>query len=87
MEARADRGRLLLKLARNEEAIPDLEASEKANPAEPTTHFLLAQAYRAVGRSDEARAEMKTFSELEQKARASTAERAQEVIKNKETAH
>ncbi len=85
--ARADRGRLLLKLHREEDAIPELLAAEKANPAEPSTHFLLAQAYRATGRSDEARSEMKTFSELEQKSRNAAAERAGEVIKNEQTAH
>ncbi|MBV9304669.1 MAG: hypothetical protein JOZ45_00930, partial [Acidobacteriaceae bacterium] len=87
MEARADRGRLLLKLHREPEAIPDLQAAEKANPSEPSTHFLLAQAYRATGKDPEAAAEMKLFSELEGKARAATAERAQQVIKNNESAH
>ena len=87
MEARADRGRLLLKLHREPEAIPDLQAAEKANPSEPSTHFLLAQAYRATGKGPEAAAEMKLFSELEGKARAATAERAQQVIKNNESAH
>ncbi len=87
IEARADRGRLLLKLHREQEAIPELQAAEKANPSEPSTHFLLAQAYRATGKSPEAAAEMKAFGELEQKARAATAERAQQVIKNSESAH
>ncbi len=81
-EARADRARLLLKLHRDQEAIAELKVVEKSNPAEPKTHFLLAQAYRATGRTEEAQTEMKTFSELEGKARAATAERAQEVIKN-----
>lgn len=86
-EARADRGRLLLKLHREQEAIPELLAAEKANPAEPSTHFLLAQAYRATGRAEEAQTELKTFSELEQKTRNAAAERAGEVIKNNQTAH
>ncbi|MBV8863933.1 MAG: tetratricopeptide repeat protein [Acidobacteriaceae bacterium] len=86
-EARADRGRLLLKLHREQDAIPELQAAEKANPEEPSTHFLLAQAYRATGRSEEARTEMKIFSELEQRSRNAAAERASEVIKNSQTAH
>lgn len=86
-EARADRGRLLLKLHRDQEAISELQAVEKSNPSEPSTHFLLAQAYRATGRTQEAQAEMKSFSELDGKARAATAERAQEVIKNSQSAH
>lgn len=87
MEARADRGRLLLKLHREEEAIADLQAVERSNPAEPSTHFLLAQAFRATGRAEQAQIEMKSFHELEGKARAATAERAQEVIKNSQSAH
>lgn len=51
MEARADRGRLLLKLHRDQEAIQELQAVEKNDPAEPSTHFLLAQAYRATGQT------------------------------------
>lgn len=86
-EARADRGKLLLRLHRDQEAIADLQAAEKSNPSEPSTHFLLAQAYRATGRAEEARTEMKSFSELEQKARAQTAERAQQVIADKQAAH
>jgi tetratricopeptide (TPR) repeat protein len=86
-EARADRGRALLKLHREQEAIPDLQAAEKANPSEPSTHFLLAQAYRATGKGPEAANEMQSFSELEGKARAASAERAQQVIKNNESAH
>jgi tetratricopeptide (TPR) repeat protein len=81
-EARADRGKVLLRLHREQEALPDLLSAEKANPNDPGTHFLLAQAYRATGRKEEATAEMKIFSELDQKARAATAERAGEVIKN-----
>jgi tetratricopeptide (TPR) repeat protein len=86
-EARADRGRALIKLHREQEAIPELLAAEKSNPADPSTHFLLAQAYRATGRGEEANAEMKSFSRLEQKNRNAAAERAGEVIRNSQTAH
>jgi tetratricopeptide (TPR) repeat protein len=86
-DARADRARALIKLNRNSEAAADLEAATKADPAEPSTHFLLAKVYRTLGRVQDAQAEMRTFSKLEEGARAATAERAQEVIKNKETAH
>jgi Tfp pilus assembly protein PilF len=74
-------------LGRNADAVPDLEAAIKADPTEPRNHFLLAKAYRALGRPQEAQTEMQTFSKLDEAARAATAERAQEVIKNKETAH
>lgn len=86
-DARVDRARALIKLNRNAEAAADLEAATKADPAEPSTHFMLAKVYRALGRVQDAQAEMQTFSKLEESARAATAERAQEVIKNKETAH
>jgi len=87
IDARSDRARALLTLGRNADAIPDLEAAIKADPSDPRNHFLLAKAYRATGRAQDAQTEMQTFSKLEESARAATAERAQEVIKNKETAH
>jgi tetratricopeptide (TPR) repeat protein len=86
MAARVDRGRALMKLDRQAEAVKDLEMAEKSDPAEPSTHFLLAQTYRALGRTQEAQAEMKLFSKLEESARAATAERAKQLLqeKNKE---
>lgn len=81
--ARVDRARALVKLDRHAEAVKDLEAAVKADPAESATHFLLAQAYRALGRTQEAQAEMKVFSKLEESARAKTAERAKEVLQEK----
>jgi len=85
-EARLDRGRILLKLHRNEEAITDLQASAKANPTEPTVHFTLAQAYRALGQMQQAQTEMQIFAKLDASSRAATAQRAQEVIKDQENA-
>jgi len=73
----------LLKLEQPAEAVKDLEAAIKADPAEPSMHFLLAQAYRSLGRTQEAQAEMKVFSKLEESARAKTAERAKEVLQEK----
>ncbi len=86
-DARVDRARALMKLNRNAEAVTDLEAAVKADPTEPSTHFLLAKTYRALGRTQESQAEMQTYSKLEEGARAATAERAEQVIKNKEAAH
>ena len=83
-QARIDRGRALLKLNRGEEAVKDLQAAEQATPDDPTIHFFLAQGYRAMGRSQEAQAEMKIFSKREETARAGRAERAREVMQNKE---
>ena len=81
--ARVDRARALIKLDRQAEAVRDLEAAEKSDPGEPATHFLLAQAYRALGRTQEAQAEIKLFSKLEESARAKTAERAKQLLQEK----
>jgi tetratricopeptide (TPR) repeat protein len=83
-QARVDRARALLKLNRNRDALPDLEIAVKASPEEPTIHFFLAQAYRALGRAQDAKLEMQAFAKLEENARAATADRARQVIKNQE---
>jgi tetratricopeptide (TPR) repeat protein len=81
--ARLDRARALMKLDRNAEAVEDLTAAEKSDPSEPSTHFFLAQTYRALGRTQEAQAEMKVFGKLEENSRAATAERARQVLQEK----
>jgi tetratricopeptide (TPR) repeat protein len=83
MQARLDRARALINLDRHSEAVKDLEIVEKADPSEPSTHFLLAQSYRALGKTQEAQAEMKVFSKLEESARTATAERAKQVLQEK----
>jgi tetratricopeptide (TPR) repeat protein len=82
-QARVDRARALLKLDRNGEAVKDLLTAEQTNPEEASIHFLLAQAYRALGRTKEAQTEMGIFSKLEESNRAAVAERAKQVIQNK----
>jgi tetratricopeptide (TPR) repeat protein len=86
-DARVDRARALAKLNRNQEAVTDLEAAEKSTPKDASIHFLLAKVYRSLGRTQEAGQEMQLFSKLDEAARAATAERAEEVIKNKQSAH
>jgi tetratricopeptide (TPR) repeat protein len=81
------RGRALLKLNRNQEAVKDLQAAAQASPDDPQVHFFLSQAYRALGQTREGQAEMKIYSTLEENARASAAARAREVIHNKEAPH
>jgi tetratricopeptide (TPR) repeat protein len=83
--ARVDRARALLKLDRPADALPDLEAGVKSDPSEPSTHFLLAQAYRALGKPEQAQAEMKIFGKLEEGARAASAERARQQLQEKES--
>jgi tetratricopeptide (TPR) repeat protein len=82
-QARVDHARALLLLDRNDDAVRELKAAEQTTPEEPSLHFHLAQAYRALGKSQEARAEMAIFSKLEEQARAAVAERARQVIENK----
>jgi len=86
-EVHVDRARALLKLGRNEEAVKDLTFAETADPSVSTTHFLLAQAYRALGKTREAQAEMQLFSKLEENSRAASAQRLHEVLQNKQTPH
>ena len=83
-EARVDRGRALMRLDRNEEAVKELQIAERADPGEAQTHFLLAQALRAAGHTQEAQAQMQIFSKLEESARAKTAERAKQLLREKE---
>lgn len=83
MAARVDRARALLKLDRPAEALNDLAAAEKSDPAEASPHFLLAQAYRALGKIQEAQAEMKVFGKLEESARAKITERSKQVLQEK----
>ena len=86
-DAHAVHARLLMKLHRESEALVELQAASQAAPDDSSLHFLLAQAYRAGGQSQQAQAEMRRFSELEEKSRAATAERAGEVIRNNQTSH
>lgn len=85
-EARLDRGRLLLRLHRYQEAVVDLESAEKADPSQPTVHFSLAQAYRALGRAQDAQQQMQIFSKLDAESRAAAAQQAEEAIQNKQKA-
>jgi tetratricopeptide (TPR) repeat protein len=82
--AHLDRGRALIRLDRNEDAINDLRMAEKSDPSDPGTHFLLAQALRATGKTQEAQAEMQVFSKLEENAHAKSAERARQILQEKE---
>jgi tetratricopeptide (TPR) repeat protein len=83
--AQVDRGRALLKLHRNDEALREFEKAEKLEPTDPQIHYLLAQAFRALGRAQEAKAEMQMFSKLGQQQRAATAQQAQDVVNAKGT--
>jgi tetratricopeptide (TPR) repeat protein len=82
--AREDRARALLRMERYQDALPDLEAVSEATPDDASVHYLLAQVYRNLGRTEQAQAEMQLFSKLEESARARTAARAAQVMQNKQ---
>jgi tetratricopeptide (TPR) repeat protein len=84
-QARLDRGRASLKLGRYEDAVRDLQLAARDSVEEPSAHFFLAQAYRGLGRAQDAAAEMKIFSVLEEQKRSTTAKRAEDVLRAKET--
>lgn len=85
MQARVDRARALVRLNRQPEALPDLLMAEQESPGEPTIHFLLANVYRAQGKSAEAQEEMKTYGKLQREASAAVAKQADDsnAIKSK----
>jgi len=85
-EAHEDRGRALLKLERYEDAAKDLQIAATADPTEPRPHFLLSQAYRALGRPQEAQTEMRKFSELQEASQAAKATRAKQILGNRDAA-
>lgn len=86
-EAHADHARLLLRLHQDQKAIPELKMLEKHDPSKPRTHFLLSKAYRAAGNAEQAMRELKTFSQLETKAREGTAKNAQQIIEQSQSNH
>jgi predicted Zn-dependent protease len=86
MQARTDRGRALIRLGKQADALPDLLMAEKDSPAEPSIHFLLASVYRAQGDSAEALKEMQTYSRLQREASEAVAKQANEVKTIKDSA-
>lgn len=87
MQAHVDRAHVLINLKQPKEALPDLLLARKANPDEPSIHFLLASVYRAQGQADEAKQELHTYAELQKVASAAVAEQANEAITLKSAAH
>lgn len=85
IQARVDRARALVRLNKQEEALPDLQLALKNDPREPSVHFLLAAVYRSQGKSAAAQAEMKTYAELQREATAAVAQQAAETSAIKST--
>ncbi|HEV2709598.1 MAG TPA: tetratricopeptide repeat protein [Edaphobacter sp.] len=87
MQARVDRARVLIRLGKQSDALPDLEMAVKQSPKEPSIHFLLASVYRAAGKSAEAQQEMQTYGRLQREASAAVAAQASDASAIKSTAH
>lgn len=87
MQARVDRARALVRLGRQPQALPDLLMAEKDSPREPSIHFLLANVYRAQGKSAEAQQEMRTYGTLQREASAAVAGQANDSNSIKNAAH
>jgi predicted Zn-dependent protease len=87
MQARVDRARALVRLGRQPEALPDLLMAEKDSPREPSIHFLLANVYRAQGKTAEAQEEMRAYGTLQREASAAVAGQANDSNSIKNAAH
>lgn len=87
MQARVDRARALILEGKPAEALPDLMAAEKTTPDEPSIHFLLANVYRAQGRTEDAHSEMQTYGKLKEDEMTQESKRAMEDEKIRNNAH
>lgn len=63
-EARFDLGRAYLEGQQHAAAAAELEAYAQSNPANDRVHYLLGNAYRGLGRLEDARREFQTYQEL-----------------------
>ncbi|WP_263376756.1 tetratricopeptide repeat protein [Granulicella aggregans] len=86
MQARVDRARALVRLERQEEALPDLKLALAESPSEPSIHFLLASVYRAEGDQERATKEMQLYARLQREARDAAAAQAADVLQVKKDA-
>ncbi len=87
MQARVDRARALVRMGRQAEALPDLLMARKDSPREPSIHFLLANVYRAQGKSAEAQEELRMYGTLQREASAAVAGQANDSNSIKNAAH
>ncbi len=62
--ARFELGNQLVKTDRAAEAVPHLEKAASLDPRNAQAHFVLARAYRTLGRTEDADREMQLFEKL-----------------------
>jgi predicted Zn-dependent protease len=86
-QAHVDRARVLIRMDKPSDAIPDLLMAEKDDPAEPRIHFLLASVYKTQGKTAEAQQEMHTYAELQREMSEAVAAQANGIKTIKSTAH
>lgn len=86
MQAHVDRANALLKLDQPQKALEDLGPAAQATPREPSIHFLLSRAYKALGNNDQSRSELQLYATLQREASEATAKQAKDVITAKEQA-
>ncbi len=86
MQARVDRANALIKLDQPAKAVDDLLLAEKENPREPSIHFLLSKAYKALGKTTEEKVELETYARLQREASEATAQQAKDVTQVKDAA-
>ena len=86
-QAHAERARLLLRLGKAADALPDLQAAEKAAPNEPWVQSLFAQAYRALGDRARADAANQRFVQLEKEQHEEQERHAARVSTNAPATH
>jgi Flp pilus assembly protein TadD len=65
VEARVALGKTLTNLGRADDALQQLSEAVRLDPQNEVAHYRLAQAYRKLGRTEEAAREMATFKKLQ----------------------
>ena len=85
MQARVDRANAFIKLNEPAKAVDDLVIAEKDSPREPSIHFLLAKAYKALGRTADAKTEIELFGKLQREASDAVAGQARDVMQVKDS--
>ncbi len=80
-QARVERARILLRLDKPADALPELLTAEKTAPDEPSIQILLAKVYKALGDPARAAAADAKFKELLQAEHAGEEKHAAEVIR------
>lgn len=81
-QAHAERARLLLRIGKPAQALQDLQIAEQAAPDEPLVQRLFAQAYRALGDTQHAKAAEQRSQQLEAAEHAAKERHAASVIQS-----